>query len=300
MDYLYALQSLREAGPALINYCFLFISEIVIPCAVALIAVIYWSINKEQGIIIGMGYVFSYSINQTVKNIACIPRPWLLDSRLHVDALAEAGATGFSFPSGHTVTAASVFCGISVWQKKRKWLVALCYILILLTAFSRNWLGCHTMKDVVIAILIAAVTTISLNLSLLWYGKNQNKTGILCLAGCVISLLVLAFLVFKPYNVEDAYPLITDCYSSCGMICGLLTGWALERKFVNFTTEVSVKRKVLRVLIGLLILVPFYIIGSKIFAFLGAHFAHLVKYFLIFFAITYLYPLVFTAVEKRN
>ena len=300
MDYLYALQSIRESSPALLNYFFLFISEIVIKCGIALVAIIYWSFSKESGLYIGFSYVFSYSLNQTIKNIACIPRPWLLDSRLHVDAIAENGASGFSFPSGHTVTAASVFGGIAVWQRKRRWVVILCTIITLLTAFSRNWLGCHTLKDVIFAVIVAALSLIIINFLVLWFSKNQEKDILLCLIACLLSALVLVFLQLKPYKVENVYPLITDCYTACGMTCGMLIGWVLERRFVKFSVDVPVKNKILRIIIGTLLVLSLYFCGSLIFSFLGPHFAHLVKYFLIFFVIIFLYPLAFSAIERRK
>ena len=301
MDYLYALQSIRESSPALLNYFFLFISEVVLKGGIVFMAIIYWAFSKHDGLVISFGYVFSFSLNQTVKNIACVSRPWLLDSRLHVDPIAEAGATGFSFPSGHTSSAASIFGGVSVWQRKRKWLVALCSLLTLLTAFSRNWLGCHTLKDVLVAVLIAAFTISCLNLFILWFSKHEDKDYLVCLIGCLVSLLILVFLRLKPYSVDNVYPLITDCYTACGMVCGLLLGWLLERRFVNFSMEVSVKTKVLRALIGSLLICIMYFTGSQVFSFMGVHFAHLVKYFIIFLVITFLYPLIFSKLEgKKN
>ncbi len=300
MDYLYALQSFRESCPALLNYFFLFISEVVVKCGVALTAIIFWCFSKHDGLVIGFGYVFSYSINQTVKNIACIPRPWLLDSRLHVDPIAESGATGFSFPSGHSVTAASVFGGLAVWQKKRRWLIVFSSITILLTAFSRNWLGCHTLKDVVVAVIIAGIVLCSLNIFVLWFSNHQDKDILVCVVGCLLSFAILIILQIKPYAVENVYPLITDCYTACGMTTGMLLGWLLERRFVNFSLDVSAKTKVLRGVIGGIIVVAIYLCGGMIFSFLGPHFSHLVKYFLIFFIIICLYPLAFTTVERHK
>lgn len=118
MDYLFALQNIRGSAPEIINWIFLIISEVFLKGSVVFVAIIYWSLNKSAGIKIAMGYSCAYSINQTIKNIACVPRPWILDSRLKIDSLAEGGATGYSFPSGHTVTAASVFGGVAAWQKK--------------------------------------------------------------------------------------------------------------------------------------------------------------------------------------
>ncbi|MBQ8778017.1 MAG: phosphatase PAP2 family protein, partial [Treponema sp.] len=132
MDYLFALQNIRESAPEIINWIFLIISEVFLKGSVVFVAIIYWSLNKSAGIKIAMGYSCAYSINQTIKNIACVPRPWILDSRLKVDSLAEGGATGYSFPSGHTVTAASVFGGVAAWQKKRPFIVVLMAIFTLL------------------------------------------------------------------------------------------------------------------------------------------------------------------------
>ena len=157
MDYLYALQCLREAGPEFVNYIFLFISETFFLGGVVFAAYVYWCVDKAAGSAILIGYGASVFVNQTIKNIACIYRPWILDPRLHVYSAAAGSATGYSFPSGHTVSAASVFGGISFWQRKRRWVVVLMSIMIFLVAFSRNWLGAHTMKDVVVAVLVAAV-----------------------------------------------------------------------------------------------------------------------------------------------
>ncbi|MCR4579023.1 MAG: phosphatase PAP2 family protein [Treponema sp.] len=300
MDYLYALQSLREAGPDFINYFFLFISEVIVKSGVLLVAIIFWSCNKQQGIIIGMSYVSAFSINQTVKNIACIPRPWLLDSRLHVDPLAEKGATGFSFPSGHTVTAASVFGQLSVWKRKNKGLFITSILIIILTAFSRNWLGCHTLKDVVFAVIVAGISLCLINFLVFLFSKHQDKDWLFCLTGCLLSIIILLIMQFKPYQQENVYPLITDCYTSCGMTCGMLVGWLLERRFVNFSIEVPVSTKVWRSLIGSLLILLLYISGGKLFAFMGDHMAHLAKYFLIFLVIIYIYPLIFNMIERRQ
>ena len=301
MDYLYALQSIRESSPALLNYFFLFISEVVLKGSIILMALIYWSFSKRDGLIISFGYVFSFSINQFIKNIVCMPRPWLLDSRLHVDPIAKSGATGFSFPSGHTVSAASIFGGTAVYQRKRKWLVVCCSVITLLTAFSRNWLGCHTLKDVVVALIIAAFTLSIMNILLIWFSKHQEKDFLICLIVCILNILILVFLQFKPYSVEDVYPLITDCYSSSGMVLGLMIGWLLERRFVHFSMEVPLKNKILRALIGSALIGLMYFGANLAFAFMGDHFSHLVKYFVIFFVVTFLYPLIFTKIEgKKN
>ena len=58
--------------------------------------IIYWSVNKREGAAILLGYFSADSVNQLIKNTACIYRPWILDKRLYVDAAAKNGATGYS------------------------------------------------------------------------------------------------------------------------------------------------------------------------------------------------------------
>lgn len=301
MNYLFVLQSIREASPAFVNYFFLFVSEVMLKGAVVLVPVIYWCVSKHDGLAIGFSYIASYSINQTIKNIACVPRPWLRDSRLHVDALAKKGATGFSFPSGHTVTAASVFGGICVWQRGKKRIAVLCVIMIVLTAFSRNWLGCHTLADVLAAILVAAVSLCAVNLLIFWFSRHQDKDILICALGIIISAVILAAMTFKPYAaIENPYPLVTDCYTACGISCGMLLGWVMERRLVGFTTDVARRTKILRAVSGILVVVAVYLASGALLSFLGDHFAHLVKYFLVFFVIIFVHPLAFTLIERRR
>ena len=148
MEYLYALQNFREAAPGFVTYFFLFISEFFLVACPVFAAVVYWSINKKEGALMLIGYSGARYVNQTVKNIACVYRPWILDSRLHVERHAAKTATGYSFPSGHTTTATAVFGQTAIYQKSRKWLVACCAVFILLVAFSRNFLGARRNRTV--------------------------------------------------------------------------------------------------------------------------------------------------------
>ena len=312
MDFLFVLQNIRESAPEFVNLIFLFISEVFLKAALVFVGIIYWSLNKSAGLKIAFGYSCAYTINQTVKNIACISRPWILDSRLHVDKLAESGATGYSFPSGHTVTAASIFGGIAAWQKKRTFIVVLMAFFTLLVAFSRNWLGCHTLKDVIVAIFIAGISVCFTWILFAFVEKNiqvrPNLDILIGIVGCIISIGILIFLQFKDYplyvdtagnSINNSYDLITDCYSACGMTLGVLLGWILERRFVKFEVSGTKKQLILRSVFGTLIFGALYFGLGLAFAFMGDHFCHLVKYFLIMFVVIFVYPAIFWKLEKK-
>lgn len=309
MDYLYALQCIREAAPHWLNYLFVFISEFMIAGGVALAAVIYWCVDKHAGISVILSYAFSFTLNQTVKNIACVYRPWLRDPRLHVAPEAASSATGYSFPSGHTVTAASILGGISVWKRDSKRTVAFLSLLILLTAFSRNWLGAHTIADVVTALFVAAAGILAVNCMLHHVNENPGKDTAVFVAGTAVSVILLIFLNLKKYPADytadgkiiaDPYNMLTDCYTACGLLCGTLAGWWTERRFVNFTADGTAGRKILRGTAGIVILAVLYAGLGPALSFCGGHISHLIKYFVIAFFVTCGYPALVKAVENKS
>ena len=308
MDYLYFLQNVRESAPAFVNYFFVFVSEIALLLGPIFGAVVFWSIEKSAGATILLGYAGSNYCNQTVKNIACIYRPWILDSRLHIDPLAKGSATGYSFPSGHTTAAAANFLGIGVWQRKKVWVPILMVICTLLVAFSRNWLGAHTLKDVLVAILISSLficITIYLQ-SLL--NKNPSLDLIFFIAGIVAGIVMLIVFSLKPYPIDYAEDgsilvepkkMIVDCFTAAGMIIGSVTGWFLERRLVKFTMDVSVKQRILRSVIGLVGFVLIFYGLDPVLRFAGSSIRHFVKYFLVPVWAFFICPLIFTAIEKN-
>ena len=309
MDYLYALQCVREAGPEFINYIFLFISEFFFMGGIVFSTYIYWCIDKSAGSAILVGYGSSVFVNQIIKNVACVYRPWIRDARLHVDPIAKGSATGYSFPSGHTVSAASVFGGISAWQRKRKWVVVLMSLVILLVAFSRNWLGAHTMKDVVVAIIVAAVMLSICSLVRYFLIRHPTKDTILCFSAIAISLIVLLLLNIKEYPIDvgsdglvlvDPYNMKTDCFTSSGVMCGIFLGMWLERHFLQFEVSKDKTERLKTIFFGAILVFIVYLSFGYIFSFLGEHWCHFVKYFGIFFTIFYIYPLIFTYVRRRR
>ena len=309
MDYLYALQCVREAGPEFINYIFLFISEFFFMGGIVFSTYIYWCIDKSAGSAILVGYGSSVFVNQIIKNVACVYRPWIRDARLHVDPIAKGSATGYSFPSGHTVSAASVFGGISAWQRKRKWVVILMSVFILLVAFSRNWLGAHTMKDVLVAILVAAVMLSICSFVRYFLIRHPDKDTILCFSAIAISLIILLILNIKKYPIDvgsdglilvDPYNMKTDCFTSSGVMCGIFLGMWLERHFLKFEVTKDGKERFQTIFFGALLVLMVYLSFGYMFSFLGEHWSHFVKYFGIFFTIFYIYPLIFTYVRRRR
>ena len=308
MDYLYALQCIREAAPGFVNYIFLFISEFFFMSGIVIASYIYWCSDKSAGCAILMGYSATCFVNQTVKNIACVYRPWVLDSRLHVDSVAAGSATGYSFPSGHTSSAAAVFGGVGIWKRKKIGIVILTNICILLVAFSRNWLGAHTIQDVLVGMIVAAVVLSICAVVRYWLIRHPEKDSVICFGGIAVVVIVLVILCLKSYPLDyneaglllvDPKDMLTDCFTTSGVMIGSLLGMWLERHFVKFEVSKIRKLNIITFIIGILFVGIVYIGFSFIFAFAGEYACHFIKYFTIFMLIFYIYPLVFSHVRGR-
>lgn len=75
----------------------------------------------------------------------------------------------FSFPSGHSTAAFALFLCIAVIAKKPVWQL-LCFLLALITAFSRVYLSQHFMQDILVGSLVGS----GFSLLVVWILKDQK------------------------------------------------------------------------------------------------------------------------------
>lgn len=307
MDYLYLLQTLRESAPGIVNLFFYVISEAAVSVLIAVPAIIYWCCDKQFGTFIFMNSVGSNMITQFVKSVACVYRPWILDSRLYVEPHAAKTATGYSFPSGHTTMGASIYQSIGTWKKKA-WIVILCLILSVLTAFSRNWLGAHTLADVGVALLIAEIVIFANIFVMRWISMHPEKDILLAVIVFAIEVAAMIFIQFKRYPVDfgldgkilvSSKDMIADCYSSFGIVTGFLLGWILERRVINFDESGTSKQKILRAILGIAgFLLLFLLILPLICKPMPLYLRKFVKMFVIYFYIFGGFPAIVKKLHK--
>ena len=108
----------------------------------------FWCISKKQGyFILSVGFLGTV-MNQFLKLVFRIPRPWVRDPEFTIVESARAEATGYSFPSGHTQSSVGVFGSIARITGN-KVLRILCIAACVLVPLSRLYLGVHTPADVI-------------------------------------------------------------------------------------------------------------------------------------------------------
>ena len=159
---------------------------------------IYWALDKKKGLYVIASMCLTLAVNQLVKLTACVYRPWIRDSRIIPAGNAITSATGYSFPSGHTATAAPLFGGMAETSNRRhKWFPVLCVLGTMLVGFSRNYLGVHTPQDVFVAICEAVLCLIIMHKIFAYLEVHPEKEDLFLLAGIVFGFVSIAYITYK-------------------------------------------------------------------------------------------------------
>ena len=149
MQLLYALESIRTPVWNALMSAVTHLGEETVFMAAALF--VFWCVGKRQGYyLLAVGFAGTV-LNQFLKLLFRIPRPWVLDENFTIVESARAGATGYSFPSGHTL--ASVIGAMALKRADRR-VGYFAIPLAVLIAFSRLYLFVHVPSDVLFAALL--------------------------------------------------------------------------------------------------------------------------------------------------
>ena len=265
-----------------------------------IMAVIYWCVSKDFGAYLLMGWSGNRLVNGVLKVTACAYRPWIRDARIVPYGNSMTTATGYSFPSGHSMNAATAYGGAVVRRDMPRAMRILLGIVVALVAFSRCFLGVHTPQDVLVGVA-AGMLVMWLTVKLMdWIKEHPGKDVLVVCIGLILAAAVAVYAAVKPYPEDydaagkllvDGAKMANDTFKGVGWCAAFLTGWLLERRFVNFSTDASRKQKLTRLVGGVfsyyalnLILVPLvkgWISGPA---------GTLVSCFLQMFYVSFLFP----------
>ena len=228
---------------------------------IVILALIYWCVSKDFGAYFLMGWGSNRLVNGLLKVTVCAYRPWIRDARVVPYGNSITTATGYSFPSGHTMNAATVFGGGAVRKDIPPALRAVLGLLVLLVGFSRNYLGVHMPQDV-LAGAVAGTLVMYLIMKLMQWVKNHpEKDSLVVIIGVGFAILVAVYAAVKPYPVDtdeagrvlvEGAKMAKDTFKGVSWCVAVLTGWILERRFVQFSTSISMMKRITRLTFGLL------------------------------------------------
>ena len=208
---------------------------------------LFWCIDKRFGYRFLWIELAGNFLNQGLKLLFHVPRPWVIDPDFQIVESARAGATGFSFPSGHTQGVTMLFALVA--RRIRKgWAYAAAAVLAVLVAFSRMYLGVHTLLDVGVGLALGVLVVVLGELILNKCGDGDKPYFILT---AVVMVLCLGTAAAALLTVSDDAGQSKDLCNLAGMSVALLFGSMVERRYVRFETKAAWWAQILKVVIGL-------------------------------------------------
>jgi len=203
---------------------------------------IYWCFNKRTGVRLAYAFLLSAYLNLFIKNLFGIPRPD--DPRIRF----LRRETTPSFPSGHAQGGVVTWGYLATqWQNGAFWAVAI--VLIFLNSFSRVYLGVHFPQDQVGGITIGVLYLLAFNWVAANWGGTLAKLSLVAKAS-LLALFSIALIVAHPSE---------DTAMTMGALSGMGLGFLLEGRFVGFSADGLWWRRVLRFLVGLILIIVFYV-----------------------------------------
>lgn len=305
MSFLYLLEDVRNP---ILNFIFSFITlfgEETIFMAIGMI--IFWCVDKFKGYyLLCVGFLGTV-LNQFLKIVCQVPRPWIKDPNFTIVESAREAASGYSFPSGHTQTSVGLYGGIARLTNN-KTLRLVMIILAALVALSRMYLGVHTPADVLVSVLIATVL-IFVAYPLFKKAEKSPKVMYSILFFFLVTIIAyICFVVFNSANLSGTTVEEAENYASalkngftllgCGV--GILVVYAVDLKWIKFETKAVWWAQVLKVVGGLaLVLITKELLRSPLELLFNSHLiARSIRYFIIVLVGGTLWPMTFRFFAK--
>ena len=295
MEFLHFLSQFRTDGGDILFQLITYTAQELF--VVGIICWLFWCSNKRLAYTLGFSYFTSGLLVQGLKITFRIPRPWILDSSFQPVASAVPGATGYSFPSGHTQSITALF-GTAALHFRKHLHQILCFVVIFLVGFSRMYLGCHTPKDVIVSFSISFLCVMFCYHYIYRKKSFEKAPGKVAVIMLFISLALSFYSLFleKTGYIDSIYA--KDCLKAGGAGAAFALGYYLEQRFIRFRLPENTKHKILRLVFGLL---GALIIQEGLKPLIGTSLpASFLRYFLTVFWILTVYPFLFTKYEART
>lgn len=200
---------------------------------IVVLAVLFWCFDKKFAMRFAVVTILTSGVVNVLKEVIARPRPFDEGARSIFEK-----TEGYSMPSGHSQSAATVATMMSIRYRKRgKFVIPVLITLMLLVGFSRLYLGQHFPTDVLAGFLLGAGLALILNAVFTALEKYEDIVYI-----CA-SLLPLLLLIS---------PDLHETFFTFGLLgMGLVIGYIIEKRVVKYEVKEKFWVQLLKILIGL-------------------------------------------------
>lgn len=248
------------------KYLSLLITDIPL---VLVLSYIYWCVNKKNAFKAGVILLTSMQLNFILKNIFRIDRPYVKNENI-INKDVEYGY-GYSFPSNHSQISATILTLFNRYLNMGKYLI-LGIVLVFGIAFSRVYLGVHSVLDVACGLFFGWLISATLA-PIVEKIMEKNKYLILLFA---IFGLISGFL----QKDHDGIKILL-------LFAGFVFGYFVEIKYIDYKIPKKFQYNIINYFAGIVGVALIYILipGE-------------IKYVFIGLWVTLLAPFVFSVIRK--
>ena len=312
IDYLLLLQDFRNGVGSFLAPFMMWISNFSISFwPLAIMAMIYWSIDRKMGKRFLLGFNLGILANGFLKLTFCIYRLWIRDARVIPYGNSKVSATGYSFPSGHSTWATSTFGHIGFWLNKnrQKLLSIICFVIVILVLFSRNYLGVHTPQDVMVGFISTTFMCFLAEKIEDYSDKDNKRDKYVLIGGLLICVILIAYYELKSYPLvylDDGSLLVDpnkmkgDSYQGIGLISSYVICRYFERRNFQFDIELNPKD---RFIIGIFALIPLYIwmmpVATYLRTILSSSLAQFIDFFVFYIYVLIIVPILMKIINNK-
>ncbi len=293
MNILYWFKSIRT--PILDGFfsAVTFLGHELIP--IALICILYWCVNKRLAYKIGFSFFLSGLMTQCLKVTFRVNRPWIKDPDFKPVENTIDEATSYSFPSGHTQAATSVYSSLAL-SFKRNWLRIICVAIFITVGISRMYLGVHTFYDVAVSMVLTLIITLFVFRFTDAVYDNRKCDIWISTIMIMFSAFTMIYAVILENRSVISIDAASDCVKSGSAGLAFAIGYFIERRYIDFDTKAPIWLQVIKVAIGLGVALGLksglkLIVGETL---LG----DAIRYFILVGFIVIIYPLVIKLTNK--
>ena len=257
---------------------------------VAILGFVYWALDKAYGIYLGENLMTALVLNPMVKNVFSRNRPYAAHKEIKCLKAVEPEADiydmtaqGYSFPSGHSTNAMTLYGSLALYGKKR-FLTVIGIVMPLLIGISRVCLGVHYPTDVLVGWLLGGVAILLTALL-----RRTVKTN------WVRYVILLALFIPGCFYCKS-----DDYFTALGMAIGFFAAAVFEERVVKFENTRNPLRMALRVVGGLALFLGLNAALKAGFSLVGFenYVARVIRYALNVFVLMGCYPALFRYTGK--
>ena len=296
MSFLYFLEGLRNPFLDFLFSLITLCGDETVFMAVGMI--VFWCVNKYHGYYLLCVGFFGTVLNQFLKIICRIPRPWVKDPSFTIVESAREAASGYSFPSGHTQTSVGLFGGICKITKKLPLRIAM-IALAVLVPLSRMYLGVHTPQDVLVSVAIALALIFLMHPLFKDAEHHSGRMYAILLSFVVLIGAYLLFVSVYPFpadvDPDNLYAARKNGYTLFGCVIGMVVAYAIDQKWLHFETHGVWWAQILKAAGGILaVLATKELLKFPLELLFGEHlFARSIRYFAVVMVAAVLWPMTF-------